>query len=131
MSMTFSPSSLPTADPTPGKTRNAFVETVGDDTFQESCIAENDTAVFWIIMIYGIIGSLYILFKSARSFHKVNKENNPKYKKMLFSTRILYFFQDFIEKRNIIFILNLHVWNQATDLGVVVEMYFISFSECS
>ena len=108
-----------------------IVET--EEVWIESCtISWSQTqAVLGVVLAYGIILTLFLCFKGMRTFHVYNMSQSNRYNKMLFCDRIGEYFKDFAIKRNVYIIILLHIWNQATDLGVIVEMYYLSFSECS
>eukprot|EP01084_Bolivina_argentea_P005040 9532_1 len=103
-----------------------------DDTYIESCVVSdgNKDIILAVILVYGLFLTCHLILKGLRTFHLYNMKNEQ-YIKMLFCDRIGLFFGDFLNKRNIYIIIFLHIWNQATDIGVIVEMYYLSFSDCT
>lgn len=110
-----------------------IIQTKANEIYIESCLVSdaNYNAILAVILCYGLIFTTYLCLKGTRTFHRFNMEHNEKYQKALFCDRFGIYFSDMIKKRNVYIILMLHIWNQASDIGVIVEMYYLSFSECS
>ena len=98
----------------------------------ESCTVSDGNAniILAVVITYGILLSLLLCLKGMRTFHVYNMQFDD-YQKMLFCDQCGLFWSDCAKKWKIYLVLALHIWNQATDIGVIVEMYYLSFRECS
>jgi len=138
--------SFPTALPTDAPTEDWFFDfsttsevetrpplpTVTFYIYIDSCTVTDAHFVIIVlaIAIYGLIFSAACCLKGCRTFHRYNRQF-PEYRDKNCCRKLGQFVVDMFHKRNLYLFILLHIWNQATDLGVMLEILFLSMTDCT
>lgn len=107
-----------------------FSPTIAPTLIFQKCSTEASGAMA-IMQTYGWIYTIILFFQSFSCYMYYAAKNNPKFSKRRWPVKIVMWLKNTLKKRKLFVLFLLHIWNQATDFGALLEIYGLSQTNCS